>query len=102
MPVWSLQHGDLRTDALEPDDAVHPVAFDRRLSPQLESELNEERHRVGEVVDDYAHVVHPLNRHVLDGRQATERIGHMADVVQRNARQAWDDGRGDHDSGRRS
>ncbi len=51
MPVWGSQHGDLRPDALEPNDAVHPIAFDRRLALQLESELNEERHRVREVVD---------------------------------------------------
>jgi hypothetical protein len=55
----------------EPDDAVHPIALDRRLALQLESELNEERHRVREVVDDYAHVVHPLDCHALDGRHAT-------------------------------
>jgi hypothetical protein len=41
VPVWSLQDGDLRPDALEPDDAVHPIALDRRLSLQLESELNQ-------------------------------------------------------------
>ncbi len=72
MPVWCLQHGDLRSDALEPDDAVHPIALDRRLALQLESELNEERHRVREVVNDYAHVVHAPDRHVFDGRHTTE------------------------------
>jgi hypothetical protein len=75
VPVWRLQDRDLRTDALEPDDAVHPIALDRSLALQLESELNEERHRVREVVDDYAHVVHPLDCHVLDGRHATEPAG---------------------------
>jgi hypothetical protein len=44
---------------------VHPIALDRRLVLQLESELGEERHRVREVLDDYAHVVHPLDCHVL-------------------------------------
>ena len=71
MPIWSLQHGDLRPDALEPDDAVDPIALDRRLAVQLESELGEERHRVRDVIDDYAHVVHPPDRHVLDDRHAT-------------------------------
>jgi hypothetical protein len=75
VPVWSPQHGDLRPDAPEPDDAVHQIALDRRLALQLESELNEERHRVREVVDDYAHVVHSLDCHVLDGRHATEPVG---------------------------
>jgi hypothetical protein len=70
VPVWSPQDRDLRPDALEPDDAVHPVALDRHLCLQLESECGEERHRVREVVDDYAHVFHPPDRHVLNGRHA--------------------------------
>jgi hypothetical protein len=107
VPVRGLQHGDLRANALEPDHTVHPIALDQRLALQLESERGEECDRVREVVDDYAHVVHPLDCHVLDGRHATElalsrRIGHLADVVHRTARQAWDDERGDHDSGGRS
>src|ERR1700733_2974499 len=67
VPVWSLQHGNLGSDALEPDDAVHPIALDGRLAPQFESELNEERHGVREVIDDYAQMIHPLDCHALDG-----------------------------------
>jgi hypothetical protein len=78
VPVWSRQHCDLRPDALEPDDAVHPIALDRRLTLQLESELNEERHRVREVIDDYADVVHPLDCHALDGRHATQRADELS------------------------
>lgn len=66
VPVWSLQDGDLRPNALEPYDAVHPITIDRRLAPQLESERGEERHLAREVLDDDADVFHPLARHVLD------------------------------------
>ena len=38
---------------------------------QLESELNDERRRGSEVVDHAARVVHPPDRHVLDGNAAT-------------------------------
>ena len=76
--VWDPHHGDVRPDSLERNDAIHRAALDRRLALQLESELNEERHRVGEVVDDNAHVVHPLDCHVLDGRHATEPVGELS------------------------
>jgi hypothetical protein len=33
---------------------------------QLEAERDEEGHRVSEVLDDDSHVVHPLDRHLLD------------------------------------
>jgi hypothetical protein len=64
--VRGLQHRDLRPHALEPHDAVHPTAPDRTLALQLESKLDEERRRGGEVVDHDAHVIHALDRHVLD------------------------------------
>src|SRR5439155_1281156 len=66
-----LQHRDLRPHALEPHHAVHPIALDRRLAHQLESELDEERRRGREVVDDDAHVVHALDRHAPDGTGTT-------------------------------
>src|ERR671923_3091430 len=65
--IRRLQHRDLRADALETHHAVHPTALDRSLALQLESELDEERRRGGEVVDHDAHVVHALDRHALDG-----------------------------------
>jgi hypothetical protein len=64
--VWRAHHRDVRPDSVEPNDAIHPAALDRCLAFQLESEFSEERHRGREVVNDYAHVVHPLDRHVLD------------------------------------
>src|SRR3712207_8163802 len=36
-------------------------------SPQLESELDEERRRGCDVVDHDAHVLHAVDRHALDG-----------------------------------
>ena len=65
--VRGLQHRVLHPDVLEPHDAVHPTALDRPLALQLESELDEERLRGREVVEDDAHVVHALDRHALDG-----------------------------------
>jgi hypothetical protein len=67
--VRRLHECKVHADALEPDDAVHPAAIDRSLAPQLESELDEELSSGTEVVDHDADVVHPLDRHVLDGKE---------------------------------
>ena len=42
------------------------------LALQLESELDEELRRGREVVDHDADVLHPLDRHVLDGKERTQ------------------------------
>jgi hypothetical protein len=68
--VRSLHHREPRPYALEPHDAVHPATPDGPLALQLESELDEKLSRGREVVNDDAHVVHPLDRHVLDGKDA--------------------------------
>ena len=65
--VRSLHHRNVRPDALESHDAVHPAAFDRPLTLQHESELDEEFSRGCEVVNHDADVLHPLDSHVLDG-----------------------------------
>jgi len=69
--VRGFHHRGVHPDALEPDDAVHPFTFGRCLALQLESELDEERHRRREVVDHDAHVVHALDRHALDSSGAS-------------------------------
>lgn len=69
--VRGLHDRDLCPDALKPHDAIHPAALDRPLALQLESELDEKLSRGREVVNDDAHVVHPVDRHVLDGKDAT-------------------------------
>src|SRR5919198_3585447 len=69
--IRALQHRDLRADALETHHAVHPTALDRSLALQLESELDEERGRGGEVVDHDADVIHALDRHAHDATGTT-------------------------------
>jgi hypothetical protein len=63
--VRGSHHGDVGTDAVEPDGAVHPRPLDQRLAFQLHPELGEERLGGLEVLDDDEHVVHPLERHFL-------------------------------------
>src|SRR3954469_12108162 len=58
-------HGDVGTDAVEPDGAVHPRPLVRRLAFQVHTELGEERLGSLEVVDDDENVVHPLKRHIV-------------------------------------
>src|SRR5207245_9297215 len=41
--VRGPHHGDVGTDVVEPDDAVHPRSLDRRLAFQLHTEFGEER-----------------------------------------------------------
>src|SRR5262252_7424900 len=65
MAVRGLHDRDLCPDAVEPQDAIHPPALDRPLALQLESELDKELSRGREVINDDAHVVHPLDRHVV-------------------------------------
>jgi hypothetical protein len=56
---------------VEPDDAVCPPSLDAQLALQLKAKFDKERDRSGEVVDDYADVVHPEQRHVRSIAQAS-------------------------------
>src|SRR5215208_3074235 len=56
--VRGPHHGDVGTDVLEPDDAVHPTPLDRRLAFQLHTEFGEERFGSLELVDNDENVVH--------------------------------------------
>lgn len=67
------QHRELHPDAVEPDDAIDPAVLDLSLPARLKAEIEEEGPRGGEVVDHDAHVVHPLDRHALDGSEAMTR-----------------------------
>jgi hypothetical protein len=49
--VRGPHHGEVGTDAVEPDDAVHPRPLVRRLAFQLHAELREERLGSLEIVD---------------------------------------------------
>ena len=61
--VRGPHRGDVGTDVVEPDDAVHPTPLERRLAFQLHAEFGEERFGSLEVVDNDENVVHPLKRH---------------------------------------
>jgi hypothetical protein len=55
IPPWPSggpHHGDLASDAFEPDEAVHRLSLDGRLALELQAKLSEERDRSLEVVDD--------------------------------------------------
>jgi hypothetical protein len=87
--VRGAHHRDVRPDSVEPNDAIHPAAFDRCVAFQLESEFRKERHHVREVVYDYAHVVHPLDRHVLDRGTRLARVGGLPLEGDRAVGAAW-------------
>ena len=72
--VRGRHHRQLRPDTLQPRHAVHPTALDERFALQLESELEEERGRGGEVVDHDAHVIHALDRHEPDCSDTTAQL----------------------------
>jgi hypothetical protein len=61
--VRGPHHRYVDPDVVERVDAVHPTSLDRRLALQLHTKFDKERDSSLEVVDDDAHVVHPLNRH---------------------------------------
>src|SRR5512133_360590 len=61
--VRGPHHRDVDPDVVERVDAVHPTSLDRRHALQLHTKFDKERDSSLEVVDDDAHVVHPLNRH---------------------------------------
>jgi hypothetical protein len=52
LTIRGPHHGDVGTDVVEPDDAVHPTPLVRRLAFQLHTELGEERFGRLEVVDN--------------------------------------------------
>ena len=68
--IGGLKHHDVRTDAFEPHDAVHPVAPDRRLSFQLQSKVDEKLGCGRKVIHHNADVIHPLDCHVLDANES--------------------------------
>lgn len=69
--IGSLREHDVRSDALQSDDSVHPAAFDGyHLAVLHESELFEELDRGRQVFDHDAHVIHPLDSHAIDRSRA--------------------------------
>jgi hypothetical protein len=78
VPVRGPHHGDVGTDALEPDHTARPIPLDLRLALQLHAEIGEERLGGLEILDDDENVVHPLNRHTaeLRGRLGKSPLGY--------------------------
>jgi hypothetical protein len=64
VPIWGPHHNDVDLDTLEPVDAVHPRALDRRLAFDRHAERGEKSDSGFKVVDYDADVVQPLDRHV--------------------------------------
>ncbi len=73
MAVRRPQNGDVVSDTVEPDNAVHPPPLDRPLAVQLETKFDKERDDRLEVVDNDADVVHPQNRHIPSMASVAER-----------------------------
>jgi hypothetical protein len=53
--------GDVRSDAVQPDELVHPFTLDCCLALQLHTEFDEERNSSRKVVDNDEDVVHPFD-----------------------------------------
>src|SRR5947208_17088545 len=57
--VRGPHHCDVASDAVEPDDAVHPLSLDGRLDLKLQTKFSKEPEPSLEVVDNDEDVVHP-------------------------------------------
>jgi hypothetical protein len=68
--IRGSHHRDVDSNAVERVDTVHQAPLDRRLALQLHTKFDKERNRSLKVIDDHAHMVHPLNRH---GRSPSSR-----------------------------
>jgi hypothetical protein len=64
--VESLHHREVRPDAVEPHDAIQPLAFGCPLALQLEPRSTKNRVAAARS-STTTPVVHPLDRHVLAG-----------------------------------
>src|SRR5207248_9684803 len=63
-------HHDVDADVVETDDAVDPPSLDGHPAVQLHAKFGKERESCLEVVHNEADVVHPLDRHGLEDRDA--------------------------------
>src|SRR5262245_6033682 len=64
MAVRGPHYRDVASDAVEPDDAIHPRSLDGRLALELQTKFSKECDRSLEVVDNEEDVVHPQKCHV--------------------------------------
>src|SRR3954447_9349892 len=61
--VRCTHHRNLDTLLTKSGDAARPLSLSHRLTFELQAERSKELDRLRKVLDDYADVVHPLNRH---------------------------------------
>jgi len=61
--VRSLHDGEVHSDAVQPDEPVHPLTRDCCLALQLQAQFDEEHDRSREILYHNAHVIHPVDRH---------------------------------------
>nr|WP_251041416.1 hypothetical protein [Arthrobacter sp. ISL-30] len=60
--------GDIRSDAVQPDELVHPFILDCCLALQFQAQFDEERDSSLEILDHNADVIHPVDRHATQCR----------------------------------
>lgn len=63
MAVRGPHDGHVRSEAVEPDEPVHPVTLDCRLALRFQAHFDEERDSGREILDHNANVIHSVNRH---------------------------------------
>ena len=61
--------GDVRSDAVQPDELVHPFTLDCCLAVQFQAQFDEERDSSREILDHNAGVIHPVDRHATQLRR---------------------------------
>jgi hypothetical protein len=67
-PSGGPHDGDVRSDAVQPDELVHPFTLDGCLALQFQAQLDEERDSSREILDHNAGVIHPVDRHATQSR----------------------------------
>ena len=68
MAVRGPHDGDVRSDAVQPDELVHPFTLDCCLALQFQAQFDEERDSSREILDHNAGVIHSVDRHTRQCR----------------------------------
>ncbi len=79
--VGSPHHRHVRTDTLEPVDAIDRAALKRHLAFQLESEFAEKSHGGGKIVDDDAEVFESREAHACSFLMTTASMVSLGKIV---------------------
>src|SRR5207248_10589052 len=75
VPIRGPHHNDVDLDIFEIIDAVHPRTLDCRLAFECHAERGEKRDSGWKIVDDDAHVIQSLDRHVFPLTSASRAYG---------------------------